>query len=157
MKLQTLLFTSGLTLLPIFELRGGIPYAQTQGVHPLFAYFFCVAVNAAVCPLVFLFLSTLHKALDAWPVYHSLFSRIVERARTKIQKKVQKYGYVGVMLFVAIPLPVTGAYTGALGAWVLGMERKKSFLAISLGVCIAGIIVSLVAFFGIKAFSLFIK
>ncbi len=58
---------------------------------------------------------------------------------------------------MAIPLPITGAWTGALGAWVLGMNPKKSFLAITAGVVVAGIVVTLVAYFGIKALSFFLK
>jgi uncharacterized membrane protein len=61
------------------------------------------------------------------------------------------------MVFVAIPLPLTGAYTGALGAWVLGMERGKSMLFIALGVALAGIIVSLVYLLGVHALDFFLK
>ncbi len=71
--------------------------------------------------------------------------------------KVDKYGYWGLALFVAIPLPITGAYTGTLGAWVLGMDPKKTFLAVALGALIAGIIVTVVVSLGIEAFSLFVK
>jgi len=63
----------------------------------------------------------------------------------------------GIMLFVAIPLPITGAYTGTLGAWILGMSRRKTILAALGGVIISGIIVSIVATLGIQAFSFFIK
>jgi len=61
------------------------------------------------------------------------------------------------MLFVAVPLPVTGAYTGTMGAWVLGLGKRKTMLAVSAGVAIAGIIVSLVAFFGVETFSFLTK
>ena len=70
---------------------------------------------------------------------------------------VERYGYLGIMLFVAIPLPITGAWTGTLGAWILGMDRRKSILAVAAGVVIAGVIVSLVVGLGIGALSIFTK
>ena len=89
--------------------------------------------------------------------YRKLFERIIERSRKKIHNRVERFGYLGLMLFVAIPLPITGAYTGTLGAWVLGLEPKKTFLAVLGGVIISGIIVTLISYLGIEAFSLFIK
>jgi len=116
-----------------------------------------VGANALVAPLVYLFLSSLHKLLERWEPYRRLFDRIVERSRRKVHAKVEKYGYAGLILFVAIPLPITGAYTGTLGAWVLGMDRRKTVLAVFVGVIIAGIIVSTVFTLGIRALYFFIK
>jgi uncharacterized membrane protein len=146
-----------LCVLPIAELRGGLPYALAGGVPPLPAYLMCVVANALVGPLVLLFLSSLHLLLDRWPAYHRIFTRLVERSRRKIHAAVERYGYWGLMVFVAIPLPLTGAYTGALGAWVLGMRRGKSMLFIALGVALAGIIVSLVYLLGVHALDFFLK
>lgn len=157
MSAQTILISVGLCLLPIAELRGGLPFALASGVPPLAAFLICVAANALVGPLVFLFLSSLHLLLDRWPAYHRLYERIVERARRKIHSAVERYGYWGLMVFVAIPLPLTGAYTGAIGAWVLGMRRWKAMLFIALGVAIAGVVVSLVFLLGIRPLFLFIK
>jgi len=61
------------------------------------------------------------------------------------------------MVFVAIPLPITGAWTGTLGAWILGMGKRRSMLAVAAGVAIAGIIVSLVVGLGVEALSIFVK
>ncbi len=154
---NTLLITGILTLLPISELRGGIPYALSQSLNPIFTYLYCVALNILVTPVVFAFLSTLHGYLYRWKAYRQFFEHIIKRTRKKIAPKVEKYGYLGLTIFVAIPLPVTGAYTGAIGAWILGMGKKRSFLAISVGVAIAGIIVSLVSYYGIKTLYFFIK
>jgi uncharacterized membrane protein len=154
LSLNKLLFTAFLTLLPIAELRGGLPFALANGMHPLLAYGYCVLLNILVAPLVLLFLSTMHKLLYKWKTYAKIFNRLIERSRKKVKAKVDKYGYLGLTIFVAIPLPITGAYTGALGAWVLGMDKKKSFLAISIGVCIAGIIVYIAYLIG---FTLFFK
>jgi uncharacterized membrane protein len=157
MNLRVLLITLALCLLPISELRGGLPYALSHDVPLLLAYPICVAANALVAPLVYLFLSSLHRLLVRWPLYDRLFQRIVERARRKVHAKVEKYGYAGLILFVAIPLPITGAYTGTLGAWILGMDRRKTILAVCAGVTIAGVIVAAVASLGIRALDFFIK
>ena len=157
MSLRTLLVTLALCLLPISELRGGLPFALSNEVPLLVAYLICVGANARVAPLVYLFLSSLHKLLERWEPYRRLFDRIVERSRHKVQAKVEKYGYAGLILFVAIPLPITGAYTGTLGAWILGMDRRKTILAVFVGVIIAGIIVSIVFTLGIRALYFFIK
>jgi uncharacterized membrane protein len=157
MNLRTLLVTIALCLLPISELRGGLPFALSSDVPLLVAFPLCVGANILVAPLLYLFLSSLHRLLERWQPYRRLFERIVERSRRKVHAKVEKYGYAGLALFVAIPLPVTGAYTGTLGAWILGMDRRKSILAVSLGVIIAGIIVATVFTLGIKALYFFLK
>jgi len=138
-------------------LRGGLPFALSSEVPLLVAYPICVGANALVAPLVYLFLSSLHKLLERWEPYRRLFDHIVERSRRKVHAKVEKYGYAGLILFVAIPLPITGAYTGTLGAWILGMDRRKTILAVFVGVIIAGIIVSIVFTLGLRAFYFFIK
>lgn len=153
----TFFWTAFLTLLPIAELRGGIPYAIANGMNPFIAYFYCVVLNACIGPLLYFFLSTLHKVFYKWEWYKALFDRLVIRARLKLHDKVERYGYLGIALFVAVPLPVTGAYTGTLGAWVIGLDRKKTYLAVLLGVAIAGIVVSAIWLSGTHVFSFFIK
>lgn len=142
-------------------MRGGIPFALFNGFHFIPAYLMCVAINALVAPLLFLFLGTLNNLLLKWGLYKRFFDKVIERARKKVKQKVEKYGYWGLSIFVAIPLPITGAYTGALGAWILGMERKKSIMAITIGVMIAGIIVTTVFFLvkllGIEFLKIFYK
>ena len=157
MSLRTLLVTLALCLLPISELRGGLPFALSNDVSLPLAYLICVGTNALVAPLVYLVLSSLHKLLERWQPYRRFFEHIVERSRRKVHAKVEKYGYAGLILFVAIPLPITGAYTGTLGAWILGMDRRKTILAVFGGVIIAGIIVATVYTLGIKALYFFLK
>lgn len=141
-----------LSLLPISELRGGIPLAIAYHFTPLAAFLICTLVNIIIIPIVFIFLETLNRLFLEIPAYDRFFHKTLERVRHKIHKKVEKYGYLGLMIFVAIPIPGTGAYTGTLGAWALGMSKKKAFAYISLGVIIAGIIVTLVSYYGFKLF-----
>jgi uncharacterized membrane protein len=154
---RTFLIAGFLSLLPISELRGAIPFAITQGMSIPVAYMYCVALNALVGPLLYLFLFSVHKLLSLWGWYKRTFDRLIQRARDKIHAKVEKFGYWGVMLFVAVPLPITGAYTGTLGAWVLGLDAKRTFLAVLAGVIISGAVVTLISYLGIEAFSFFIK
>jgi len=149
--------TALLSLAPISELRGAIPFALAKGAGPLIAYLYCVTFNALVAPVVYLFLSTLHKLFLRMAWYSSLFERVVERTRKKIEAKVSRFEYLGITLFVAIPLPVTGAWTGTLGAWLLGLERKRTMLHVLFGVAISGAIVLTVSLLGIEAFSIFTK
>lgn len=161
MSFQTFLLTALFCILPVSELRGGLPYALSNGVPLVPAYLFCVFINLLAAPLVLLFLHTLHGLLSRIPVYERIFDRLVAGARRKVQRRVEKFGYWGLVLFVGIPLPITGAYTGALGAWILGMKPRKSLLAISVGVMAAGIIIVLVYFLvtelGVDALKFIIK
>ncbi len=158
METSTLLVTALLAFLPISELRGAIPYAVARGVDLLTAALVGTALNALVPLIAYIFLSTVHKLLYRIAAYKNFFDRFVEKARKKVHEKVEKYGYWGLLVFVAIPLPVTGAWTGTLGAWILGMERKKSILAIVGGVVVAGVIVSIVVgLLGAGARSIFLK
>jgi uncharacterized membrane protein len=89
--------------------------------------------------------------------YQKFFDHFVERARIKLHAKVERWGWLGIALFVAIPLPITGAWTGTLGAWVLGLGKRKTFAAVILGVIIAGAIVTAVVILGLQTFNFFIK
>jgi uncharacterized membrane protein len=159
-----LLKTAFFAFLPVSELRGAIPFAvAVNGVPWYIAYPFAAAVNVLVAPVWWLFISTLHKLLYgaeegkgfAW--YRNIFDRLVGRARVKLRAGVEKWGWLGVALFIAIPLPLTGAWTGTLGAWILNVPRRKTLAAVILGVTIAGAIVTALTVLGIEAAGIFIK
>jgi uncharacterized membrane protein len=153
----TIVMTILLCLAPISELRGGLPFALSRGMPLVPAYLLCVVSNALVSPLIYLFLSSVHRLLMRWKAYEGFFTRFIERARRRVHDKIARFGIAGLIVFVAIPLPITGAVTGTLGAWVLGIERRKVFAAVAAGVAIAGVIVALVYTLGIKALDLFLK
>lgn len=153
----TLIITVGLSFLPISELRGAIPFAVAKGVPLWLAAVVSIGANALVGPIAFIFLESVHKLFYRWGFYARIFDRIIARARDKVRKPVQKYGYLGILAFVAIPFPFTGAWTGALGAWILGMDKKRSMAVVAAGVAIAGVIVSVVVGLGVEAFAFFLK
>ncbi len=136
-------------MLPIFELRGALPYALTLGKLPL-AQAFPIAVLGNMLPIPFIMYllepgtRLISRVAPGKRFVDWLFTRT--RARSE---KVRKYEMLGLILFVAIPLPVTGAWTGALASHLFGLKKGRSLLAITCGVCIAGIVVSLVTL-GIK-------
>ncbi len=151
------LITLLLGIIPVSELRGAIPFAYFNGVPLWLSFILGILSNMTVPFIGFLFFETLHKILDKWSLYHRFFEKTVDRARKKVGEKVRKYGLLGLMLFVAVPLPITGAWTGTIGAWVLGLDRKKSILFIMLGVLIAGIVVTTVVYTGAGIASIFTK
>jgi uncharacterized membrane protein len=151
------IWTAFLSFLPISELRGAIPFAITQGIPWYAAYPYAAVLNALVAPVCWIFLSSLHRIFLKMAWYEKIFNRFVGRAREKLREKVEKWGWLGVAVFVAIPLPMTGAWTGTLGAWVLGLPKGKSLAAVILGVIIAGAIVTSVMLLGIGALRIFIR
>lgn len=129
------LFIFIISLLPILELRGGLIAASLLDMPMWSSVLVCLSANILIIPIV-LFL--MEKILDLFSNFR-LIKWWKERALSK-KGIIEKYGYTGIMLFVAIPLPGSGAWTGCLLAVLLGLDKKKSFLASLLGVIIASII-----------------
>lgn len=146
-----------LSMLPIFELRGGIPYALANGIHPVVSYLICCIANILAFPIVYLFMGIFHGYFQKMSWYANLFEKIVIRTRGKVEKNLKKWGFWGLMVFVMVPLPVTGAYTGSFAAWVFGIDKTKGFLAITLGVLVAGLIVTAIFLSGAELFSFLLK
>ena len=143
------------TVSPITELRFGIPLGIREfGLDPLFTFCIAVAANALIFFPVFFALRLLY---DKFLFRIPLFDRYLASLRKRGKPVVDKYGFWGLTLFVAIPLPITGAYTGTILAWLLGMDWRKVFPAIVLGVVIAGIIVLLGTLGIIQVFDMFVK
>ncbi len=146
-----------LSLLPIAELRGGILYAIIKGINPITAYLVCCLSNILVFPIVYIFLGYINGYFMKFKFYEKLFNKFVVKTRKKTRKLIEKWGFWGIMIFVMIPLPVTGAYTGSFAAWLFDVEKKKAFLAVVLGVLIAGIIVITIVLTGNETFKFLIN
>ncbi len=134
-----------ISLLPILELRGGLIAAALLGVDPLPSYLISIVGNLLPIPFILLLIN---KILD-WMRNSKHFNKIAQWLDKKVEKhkgQIEKYGYLGLVLFVGIPLPGTGAWTGSLIASVLEMDRKKTFLAVVVGVIMASIIMMLLSF-----------
>ena len=146
------------SLLPITELRGGIPLAVYRGISIYSAFIICVMANYFIIPLVFFFLDNIHGIFMQNRYYNKIFNKYIENKRDLLEKYINtKWEFFALMLLVGIPLPVTGAYTGTLLAWFFEIPRKRAYLALTIGIIIAGLIISLVVLFGIKTLDIFIK
>ncbi|MDR2902969.1 MAG: small multi-drug export protein [Clostridiales bacterium] len=135
-----------ISLLPIFELRAGLIAAAMLGLDPLESFVICYIANILPIPLILIFI----KAIFAFMKKHGIFARLIERLEASALKKsvgIMQKQYWGLFLFVAIPLPGTGGWTGALIASLLNMPVKKSFFAIAAGVFGAGVIMLLITYF----------
>jgi len=137
-----------ISLVPIFELRGGIPVGiALLELNPFAVFFTCIFFNLVPVIPILLILGPLKKLAERISFLYRLFHLLEARAEKK-KALVQRYKEFGLTLFVGIPLPVTGAWTGSLVAAVMGLPVMKSFLFISLGVCMAGIIVTILSLLG---------
>lgn len=138
-----LIWTFIFSLSPLGELRLSIPYGMANGGDLFIVFLVSVVGNILTIPLTFLFLTFIHQHLMKIKIYARLFNLYLERVRKQIEPKLSSWKYFALLLFVAIPLPGTGAYTASVAAWFFEFEKKKSFIVISLGVLCAGIIVML--------------
>lgn len=125
---------------PFVELRGAIPVALSLGMAPVDAFFYSFIGNLVPAIFLLLFLEPVAIKLSRYRFFSSILSSLFARTRKK-KDVIEKYGCFGLIPFVAIPLPFTGAWTGCLVAWVFGMRFRYAFPAIFLGVLIAGFIV----------------
>ncbi len=145
-------------MVPIFELRGAIPVAAILGANISIWKIYLIAVIGNMVPVLPILL-LLGPASNFLRNHSKIFDRFFEwlfaRTRRRIEAKIEKYGALGLMLFVAIPLPVTGAWTGCIAAFLFGIRLKYAFPSILAGVMIAGVVVSIVTYiatYGAAAF-----
>ena len=128
-----------ISLLPILELRGGLLAASLLKVEYLTALPICVIGNILPIPFILLFIRRIFALLKKTRTFRPLVEKLERRAMGK-SDRIKEYEFVGLLLFVGIPLPGTGAWTGTLAASFLNMGIKTTSLAVSCGVVIAGII-----------------
>ena len=139
--LNALWLTFFTSMLPVAELRVAIPLGVASGLHPLVAMMTAILGNLVPVPLILLLIRHIFCWLRRLPRLGTLIDRLERRAHLK-GRKVRKYRLWGLVLLVAVPLPGTGAWTGALVADVLDIRMKTAFPAIALGVVIAGLAVT---------------
>ncbi len=145
-----LIYSLILSILPISELRGGLPlaiiYANENNIPLVLIFPLIVMMNILAIFLAFYFLDNIHHLFLKSKIYKKIFDSYLGRIQKTIDKFEEKYsaiGFLALTIFVAIPLPGTGAWTGCIIAWLLDLDRKKSILSIAVGVIIAGILMLL--------------
>lgn len=151
------------TFIPLLELRASIPLGILSGEARLFGltlqgfglnfilvFTVCVISNIILGILVYFFLNKFVKHLIQFRLFAKYYNKKVKKTQRKIEPYVKKYGTFGVALFIGLPLPGSGSYTGALGAYLLGLDYKKFIIANIIGVVIAGTLVTALTLAGIE-------
>ena len=144
-ELWDVIYTFLISMVPIIELRGAIPIGAAMGLPWYVNYIVCVIGNFLPVPFILLFI----RAILNWMKKVPRLARIalwLEARAAKKSDKVSKYATIGLMLFVAIPAPGTGAWTGSLIAALMEMRLKHSLLSVFCGVVLAGAVITLISY-----------
>ena len=154
----TLLKLVGITFIPALELRASIPIGiHVYKMNFVAVFFICVIANFLLGIIFYWVLDQFAKLLCRNSAFNRLYQKVLLRNQKKIQQIVDKYGELGVAIFIGIPLPGTGVYSGAIGSYAIGLKFKKFILADLIGVIIAGILVTIASLIGGGIFAFFIK
>lgn len=141
-----LIFTTLVSLVPVVELRGGIPFGVALGLTHWQAFLAAVVGNIIPLPFIVVYIRRVFQWMRGHlPALDKVVDRLERKAHLK-GRKVSKYKYLGLMIFVSIPLPGTGGWTGALAAAFLDMPLRRAMPALILGVLIAGFLVTGITF-----------
>ena len=136
-----------ISIMPVLELRGGLLAASLLKLEPIKAYIISIIGNIIPVPFILLFISKIldwmEKCKIKWLKKLALWIR---KKADKHKGQIEKYGYIGLVFFVGVPLPGTGAWTGCLIASLLKMDRKKSFISTFIGIILASIIMMIVSY-----------
>lgn len=147
------IFTLLVSMIPVIELRGGIPFGIALGLPYPVAFFAAVLGNLLPIPFIIIYIRRIFQWLRThFPRLDGVVDALERKAHLK-GNKVSRYKYLGLILFVGIPLPGTGAWTGALAAAFLDMPLRKAIPSILLGVLMAGGIMAGLTHLGVNVFS----
>ena len=144
--LQSYIMVFFISMVPLIELRGAIPYSQVMGLPLLESYIIAIIGNMLPVPIIYLFARKVLEWGADKPVIGGFFTWCLEKGKhggEKLQAKAGKGLFIALLLFVGIPLPGTGAWTGTLAASLLDIDFKSSILAVMGGVLLAGVIIGL--------------
>lgn len=153
--LKKYLYIFFISMIPLIELRGAIPVSQILSLPLIPSYIVCILGNMLPVPIIYLFARKVLEWGADKPVIGKFFTFCLEKGEKggqKLQAKAGRGLFLALLLFVGIPLPGTGAWTGTLAASILDMDFKSSILAVMLGVLLAGIIMLLVSVAGVGLF-----
>lgn len=137
------------SMIPILELRGGLIAAAILNINPVVSFIVCIIGNIIPIPFILWLITPLFKKLKTLRKLDKFVDKLEKKALRK-KDQIEKYEFLGILLFVGIPLPGTGAWTGSLIAALLDMNKKKSLIAAICGVILAGLIMTLLSY-GVKS------
>ena len=134
-----------ISMIPILELRGGLLAASVLNIDIVRALWICIVGNLIPVPFILLLITPIFNWLKQTKTFRPMVEKMENRALSK-REQVEKYEFWGLVAFVGIPLPGTGAWTGALIAALLGIRFRKAFPAIVIGVCLAACIMTIISY-----------
>ena len=146
------------SMVPLIELRGAIPISQIMGLSVIPSFIVCMVGNMIPVPIIYLFARKVLEWGKDKPVIGKFFTFCLEKGEAggrKLEEKVGRGLFVALLLFVGIPVPGTGAWTGTLAASILDMDFKQTVTAVMLGVLLAGVIMMTASYLGVTAISNF--
>lgn len=129
------------SLSPFGEAKVGIPFALLKGVNIYLTFLCCFIANVLIFPMMNFFFDVVNRYFLKWYYYKKAALFVGRRAKAGAGKNVKKYGFWGLMIFVAMPIPGTGVYAGSIAAYLFGIDRKKAFFANVIGIFISCLIV----------------
>ncbi len=137
------------SMLPVFELRGAIPFGMGMKLNSLNVFFVSLLGNIIVIPFILWLLDPIMKFFEQFKLFKKIIDKTKNNVSIKFKKTKDKYGSIALIIFVAIPLPGSGAWSGAIAAKMFDINNKIAFISIAIGVMIAAL------FVGIFSYSIF--
>ncbi|MCC7333336.1 MAG: small multi-drug export protein [Flavobacteriales bacterium] len=144
-----------ISLSPLGEARSGIPYGMINDISPVISFITGTSANLLVYPLLTLLIHFSNKKLWNIHFYRKYAVKLARRSKRLMGNNIDKYGAWGLMVFVLVPLPGTGAYMGTIAAYILNIKKREAFIAVSVGTIVSSLIVVFTTHFamlGVKMF-----
>ncbi len=133
------------SMLPLIELRGSIPIGLIMGINPWVVFFLTFIASLIPGPFIILLIKKIFAFLDRFAFFEKLIDKIIRRNQRKHADKIERYGYWGLLIIVAIPLPGTGVWSGSLAAALFDMKFFKALIIIILGNLVAALVIMMVS------------
>lgn len=138
---------------PLGEAKVGIPFALLNDVNIYLAFLVCFSANVLVFPIMSFFIKVINRYFIRWYYYKKAAIFVARRAKAGAGKNVRKYGFWGLLIFVSLPIPGTGVYAGTIAGYLFGLERKRAFMANTIGVFISCVVVWVTTILAMEGFN----
>lgn len=135
---------------PFGEAKVGIPYGIYHGVNEYLVFICCFAANVLVFPMMMFFLEYVNRHLIKWRFYKRSAVFVGQRAKKGSGKNIKRFGFLGIVIFVMIPLPGTGVYAGSIASYLFKMKKREAFAANTIGIFISSVIVWIAAYMSME-------
>lgn len=141
------------SLSPFGEAKVGIPYGMYNGLNIYWVFVVCFLSNVLVFPIMIFFLEKINRYFIRWNFYKKAAIFVARRAKTGSGNKIQKFGFLGLVLFVVIPLPGTGVYAGSIATYLFKIEKQKAFIANTIGIFFSSVIIWTTTLWSMNSFA----